>query len=220
MVTLRGTTGWREVEIGRGSSDATCPVVALQTWLKFARIAHGPMFRRVTGRGKTTGANRFNDREGRSLGQTDRAGGRCAAIWPRASAESCLPDTHCDLAWPPRPRSTSAMSKNSLGHASAEMSRKYQRRRDRFRVNLTKASGLLRPCTCQLRSQHGGPGGRTLCLSRLNRKRDERDNTCCGRGVARMEAPPCPLSNCDKHLCLRISKNSAFVGAVKQSCDV
>lgn len=29
-----------------------------------------------------------------------------------------------------------------LGHASAEMTRKYQRRRDRFRTNLTKASGL------------------------------------------------------------------------------
>ncbi|TIL56034.1 MAG: integrase, partial [Mesorhizobium sp.] len=29
-----------------------------------------------------------------------------------------------------------------LGHASAEMTRRYQRRRDRFRGNLTKASGL------------------------------------------------------------------------------
>lgn len=29
-----------------------------------------------------------------------------------------------------------------LGHASAEMTRKYQRRRDRFHVNLIKASGL------------------------------------------------------------------------------
>lgn len=29
-----------------------------------------------------------------------------------------------------------------LGHASAEMTRKYQRRRDRSRLNLTKASGL------------------------------------------------------------------------------
>ena len=29
-----------------------------------------------------------------------------------------------------------------LGHASAEMTRTYQRRRDRFRVNLTKAAGL------------------------------------------------------------------------------
>ena len=29
-----------------------------------------------------------------------------------------------------------------FGHASAEMTRRYQRRRDRFRVNLTKAAGL------------------------------------------------------------------------------
>jgi integrase len=29
-----------------------------------------------------------------------------------------------------------------LGHASAQMTRRYQRRRDRFRVNLTKAAGL------------------------------------------------------------------------------
>lgn len=28
------------------------------------------------------------------------------------------------------------------GHASAGMTRRYQRRRDRFRVNLTKAAGL------------------------------------------------------------------------------
>ena len=43
LLTLRGKTGWREVEIGRGSSDATCPVVALETWLKFARISVGPV---------------------------------------------------------------------------------------------------------------------------------------------------------------------------------
>jgi hypothetical protein len=48
LVTLRGKTGWREVEVGRGSSDPTCPVVAVET---FARLAHGPLFRRVTGQG-------------------------------------------------------------------------------------------------------------------------------------------------------------------------
>jgi integrase len=29
-----------------------------------------------------------------------------------------------------------------LGHASAEMTRRYQRKRDRFKVNLTRAAGL------------------------------------------------------------------------------
>lgn len=29
-----------------------------------------------------------------------------------------------------------------FGHASAEMTRRYQRRQDRFRINLTKAAGL------------------------------------------------------------------------------
>lgn len=63
LIMLRGKTGWREVEIGRGSSDATCPVLALQTWLKFARIGHGPLFRRVTGHGKQVGAARLNSQE-------------------------------------------------------------------------------------------------------------------------------------------------------------
>jgi integrase len=50
VVTLRGKTGWGEVEIGRGSSDGTCPIMSLQIWLKLARIGHGPLFRRVTGK--------------------------------------------------------------------------------------------------------------------------------------------------------------------------
>lgn len=63
LLTLRGKVGWREVEIGRGPSEATCPVVALETWLTFARITHGPLFRRVTGQGKSVGADRLNDQE-------------------------------------------------------------------------------------------------------------------------------------------------------------
>jgi integrase len=63
LVTLRGKTGWREVEVGRGSSDATCPVATTETWIKFAKLAHGPLFRRVTGQGKSVGADRLNDKE-------------------------------------------------------------------------------------------------------------------------------------------------------------
>ncbi|WP_246804234.1 site-specific integrase [Mesorhizobium mediterraneum] len=142
LVTLRGKTGWREVEIGRGSADSTCPVVALQTWLKLARIAHGPVFRRVTGKGKAVGAERLNDQE-------------VARLVKRAALTAGV---RGDLSEGERGQKFSGHSlraglassaevderyvQKQLGHASAEMTRKYQRRRDRFRVNLTKASGL------------------------------------------------------------------------------
>lgn len=42
VLTLNAKTGWREVEIGRGSSDQTCPVYALEQWLRFSRIDFGP----------------------------------------------------------------------------------------------------------------------------------------------------------------------------------
>jgi integrase len=38
-------------------------VVALQTWLKLARIGYGPLFRRVVGQRKVAGAERLNDQE-------------------------------------------------------------------------------------------------------------------------------------------------------------
>ncbi len=44
---LRGKTGWREVEIGRGSSDQTCPVHALEQWLHVGTIDFGSLFRRT-----------------------------------------------------------------------------------------------------------------------------------------------------------------------------
>jgi integrase len=47
LLTIRGKTGWRTVEIGRGSRTSSCPVHALETWLKLGRISHGPVFRRV-----------------------------------------------------------------------------------------------------------------------------------------------------------------------------
>ena len=43
-ITLRGKTGWREVEIAGGTSDQTCPVHALAQWLHYARIDFGPIF--------------------------------------------------------------------------------------------------------------------------------------------------------------------------------
>lgn len=142
LVILRGKTGWREVEIGRGSSDATCPVVALQTWQKFGRIAHGPLFRRVTGQGKKVGADRLNDQEiARLVKRTalaagvrgDLTEGQRSKLFAGHSLRAGLASSA---------EVDERYVQKQLGHASAEMTRKYQRRRDRFRVNLTKAAGL------------------------------------------------------------------------------
>lgn len=142
LVTLRGKTGWREVEIGRGSSDATCPAVAMETWLKLARIAHGPLFRRVTGQGKKVGAERLNGQEvARLVKRTALAAGvrgdlnegERAKLFAGHSLRAGLASSA---------EVDERYVQKQLGHASVEMTRKYQRRRDRFRVNLTKASGL------------------------------------------------------------------------------
>ncbi|MCO5071796.1 MAG: site-specific integrase [Rhizobiaceae bacterium] len=142
LVTLRGKTGWREVEVGRGSSDATCPVAALQTWLKFARIAHGPLFRRVTGQGKAVGSERLNDQEvARLIKRTALAAGVREDLSEKERAKLFAGHSlRAGLA--SSAEVDERYVQKQLGHASAEMTRKYQRRRDRFRVNLTKASGL------------------------------------------------------------------------------
>ncbi|RWA81168.1 site-specific integrase [Mesorhizobium sp.] len=142
LVSVRGKTGWREVEVGRGSSDATCPVVAVQTWLKLARIAHGPLFRRVIGQGKAVGADRLNDQEvARLVKRTalaagvrgDLSEGERAKLFAGHSLRAGLASSA---------EVDERYVQKQLGHTSAEMTRRYQRRRDRFRVNLTKASGL------------------------------------------------------------------------------
>lgn len=63
------------------------------------------------------------------------------SIQPRPAEEE-RPFAGQPLRWPglPRPRSTSYVQKQ-LGHPS-KVTRKYQLRRDRFRVNLTTAAGL------------------------------------------------------------------------------
>ena len=142
LLTLRGKTGWREVEIGRGSADTTCPVVALETWLKLARIGHGPLFRRVTGQGKAVGTERLNDKQVARLVKTAAL---AAGVRGDLSEEARAPlfaghSLRAGLA--SSVEVDERYVQKQLGHVSAEMTRRYQRRRDRFRVNLTKAAGL------------------------------------------------------------------------------
>jgi len=142
LLTLRGKNGWREIEVGRGSSDATCPVVALETWLKLAKIGHGPRFRRVTGQGKDVGTERLSDREvARLVKRTALAAGVRGDLTEGERTEKFAGHSlRAGLASSAEVEERHVQ--RQLGHASAEMTRRYQRRRDRFRVNLTKAAGL------------------------------------------------------------------------------
>ncbi|WID99725.1 site-specific integrase (plasmid) [Bosea vestrisii] len=142
LVTLRSKNGWRQVEIGRGSSDATCPVVALQTWLTLARIAHGPVFRRVTGQGKGVGPDRLTDQQvARLVKRTALAAGVRGDL-SEGEREAKFAGHSLRAGLASSAEVEERYVQKQLGHASAEMTRRYQRRRDRFRVNLTKAAGL------------------------------------------------------------------------------
>ncbi|MER8759696.1 site-specific integrase [Mesorhizobium sp. M0976] len=142
LVTLRGKTGWREVEIGRGSADATCPVVALQTWLRLARIAHGPLFRRVAGQGRAVGVDRLNDQEVARLVKRAALAAGVRGDLSEGERQQKFAGHSLRAGLASSAEVDERYVQKQLGHASAEMTRKYQRRRDRFRVNLTKASGL------------------------------------------------------------------------------
>ena len=142
LVTLRGKTGWRDVEIGRGSSDTTCPVVAVQTWLKLARIGHGPLFRRVTGQGKAVGSERLNDQEVARLVKRAALSAGVRGDLSEGERKEKFAGHSLRAGLASSAEVDERYVQRQLGHASAEMTRRYQRRRDRFRVNLTKASGL------------------------------------------------------------------------------
>lgn len=142
VLTLDAKTGWREAEIGRGSSDQTCPVHALEPWLHFGKINFGPVFVRTARDGKKALEARLSDKHvARLIKRTALRSGICAeqpekerlALFSGHSLRAGL-------------ASSAAIDERhvqkQLGHASAEMTHRYQRRKDRFRVNLTKAVGL------------------------------------------------------------------------------
>jgi integrase len=141
LIRTKVKTGWRDVEIGRGSSDVTCPVVALETWLKFARIAHGPLFRRLV-RGGKVGSERLTDKHvARLVKRTVLAAGVRGDL-SEAERQQKYSGHSLRAGIATSAEVDERYVQKQLGHSSAEMTRRYQRRRDRFRINLTKAAGL------------------------------------------------------------------------------
>ena len=142
LLTIRGKTGWREVEIGRGSRADTCPVALLETWLRLGRIGHGPLFRAIARKNGGVSGERLTDKHVVRLVKTcalaaglrgDLAEGERRLAFGGHSLRAGLASSA---------QIEEAHVQKHLGHASAEMTRRYQRKRDRFTINLTKAAGL------------------------------------------------------------------------------
>ena len=142
LLTIRGKTGWRDVEIGRGSRPDTCPVALLETWLRLGRISHGPLFRPIARKNGGVSGARLTDKHVVRLVKTcalaaglrgDLAEGERRLAFGGHSLRAGLASSA---------QIEEAHVQKHLGHASAEMTRRYQRKRDRFQINLTKAAGL------------------------------------------------------------------------------
>jgi integrase len=142
LLTLNAKTGWREVEIGRGSSEQTCPVHALEQWLHFAKRDFGPIFTRTSRDGKRALEARLNDKHvARLIKRTVLKSGIRAEL-PEKDRLVLFSGHSLRAGLASSAEVDERYVQKQLGHTSAEMTRRYQRRRDRFRVNLTKAGGL------------------------------------------------------------------------------
>ncbi|MCA3650179.1 MAG: tyrosine-type recombinase/integrase [Methylobacterium sp.] len=142
LLGIRGKTGWRQVEIGRGSSERSCPVHALETWLKLGRVAHGPVFRRMATKNGGISPDRLGDKHvARLVKQTALKAGIRSDL-PEKERAALFGGHSLRAGLASSAGIDEAHVQRQLGHASAEMTRRYQRRRERFRVNLTRAAGL------------------------------------------------------------------------------
>jgi integrase len=142
LLTLNAKTGWREVEIGRGSSDQTCPVHALEQWLHFSKIDFGPVFVRTSRDGKRALEARLNDKHVARLIKRTVLDTSIRSELPEKERLALFSGHSLRAGLASSAEVDERYVQKQLGHTSAEMTRRYQRRRDRFRVNLTKAAGL------------------------------------------------------------------------------
>ena len=142
LLTLNAKTGWREVEIGRGSKDQTCPVHALEQWLHFAKIDFGPIFVGTSRDCKKALETRLNDKHVARLIKRTVLDAGIRSELPEKERLALFSGHSLRAGLASSAEIDERYVQKQLGHASAEMTRRYQRRRDRFRVNLTKAAGL------------------------------------------------------------------------------
>jgi integrase len=142
LLSIRGKTGWREVEIGRGSRPDTCPVALLETWLRLGRVSHGPMFRAIARKNGGVASERLTDKHVVRLVKTCALAAGLRADLAEGERRLAFGGHSLRAGLASSAQIEEAHVQKHLGHASAEMTRRYQRKRDRFTINLTKAAGL------------------------------------------------------------------------------
>jgi len=142
LLQISGKTGWREVEIGRGSRPDTCPVVLLETWMRLGRISHGPLFRPIARKNGGVSSDRLSDKHVARLVQRCALAAGIRGDLSEGERKKAFGGHSLRAGLASSAQIEEAHVQKHLGHASAEMTRRYQRKRDRFRVNLTKAAGL------------------------------------------------------------------------------
>ena len=142
LLTINGKTGWREVEIGRGSRPDTCPVILLETWMRLGRIAHGPLFRPIARKNGGVSSERLTDKHVARLVQKTALAAGIRGDLSEGERKRAFAGHSLRAGLASSAQIEEAHVQKHLGHASAEMTRRYQRKRDRFKVNLTRAAGL------------------------------------------------------------------------------
>jgi integrase len=142
VLQILGKTGWREVEIGRGSSPLTCPVTLLETWMRLGRISHGPLFRPIARKNGGVASERLTDKHVARLVQKTALAAGIRGELTEGERRRAFGGHSLRAGLASSAQIEEAHVQKHLGHASSEMTRRYQRKRDRFKVNLTKAAGL------------------------------------------------------------------------------
>ena len=142
IIIQKTKTGWKEAEIARGSSDQTCPIHALEQWLHFAKIEHGPIFRRVLRDNSGVQADRLSDKHVARLIKKTMLKAELRTDLPDAERLKLFSGHSLRAGLASYADVDERHVQKQLGHASPQMTRRYQRRKDRFKVNLTKAAGL------------------------------------------------------------------------------
>ena len=142
LLTINGKTGWREVEIGRGSRPDTCPVILLETWMRLGRVNQGPLFRPIARKNGGVSSERLTDKHVARLVQKTALAAGIRGDLSEGERKRAFGGHSLRAGLASSAQIEEAHVQKHLGHASAEMTRRYQRKRDRFKVNLTKAAGL------------------------------------------------------------------------------